>query len=211
MVKTTEKELLILQTAMEVFIEKGQHGARMQEIADRAGINKALLHYYFRSKENLYARIFERLFWDNLNAIISLLDQELTFEQYLRSFIDHYIEFLKRNPRLPLFILRGISEGGPVVQQVMETISQKQDKLAHRYLTIFEAAVESGEIRRQDPLQLIATIIGACLFFFAGEPMFRTVFQLDESFDRERFIEERKQAVFNTIAYGVFPKEKRNE
>jgi len=206
MVKTTDKEMLILQTAMEVFIEKGQHGARMQEIADRAGINKALLHYYFRSKENLYARIFEQLFWNNLKQIISLLNKNLTIEEYLRTFINEYIDFLKTHPRLPLFILRGLSEGGEVIQDIIEKLSHKRETLPVTYVAVIEEAMKKGEIVRQDPLQLLGTIVGACLFFFIAEPMMRAFFQLGETFDRDKFIEERKEAIFTTIAYGIFPK-----
>jgi len=205
MVKTSATEMHILKAAMEVFIEKGRHGARMQEIADRAGINKALLHYYFRSKENLYQRIFEDIFFRNITALISILSKELSIKEYLRTFISEYIETLRRNPRLPMFIMNEFREGGDTVKTVLAKLLDNEQLTPASYISVITRAIEQGEMKPLDPLQLISTLIGSCLFFFVAEPMLHHLFQLDADFDREAFIEERKEAIFNTIAYGVFP------
>ena len=87
MTKPVDKEELILKTAMGLFVERGWHGTKMQEIADRAGINKALLHYYFRSKEKLYKKIFEYLIWNNIGETIKIFREQtdLPFEEYIKS------------------------------------------------------------------------------------------------------------------------------
>ena len=100
--KDVSKEELILQTAMQVFIEKGRHGAKMQEIADRAGINKALLHYYYRSKEKLYTKIFEFLIWHNVADIYNMFDEQLSFNEFLKKFIYSYIDLINKNPKIPI-------------------------------------------------------------------------------------------------------------
>ncbi len=205
MVKTSATELHILKAAMDVFIEKGRHGARMQEIADRAGINKALLHYYFRNKENLYRRIFEDIFFGNISALISILNKELSIKEYLRTFISEYIEMLRRNPRLPMFIISEFREGGETVKAVLAKLVASEEMTLASYISVITRAIRQGEMKPLDPLQLISTIIGSCLFFFVAEPMLHNLFQLDDDFDRETFIEERKEAIFNTIAYGVLP------
>ncbi|MHB2150564.1 TetR/AcrR family transcriptional regulator [Calditrichota bacterium LG25] len=102
MVETiSQKEEQILQIAMQVFVEKGWHGARMQEIADRAGINKAMLHYYFRSKERLYTAVLEKLFLKFVNSIGDSFIPGQTFAETLRIFLDRFHEHLLNNGHLP--------------------------------------------------------------------------------------------------------------
>ena len=197
---------LILQSAMQVFIEKGRHGARMQEIADRAGINKALLHYYYRSKNNLYATVIEETFGKNISQVMKILDKDLPVKEIIRSFIRDYIEILRKNPRLPLFILRELSEGGEIVFSVLHRLIQREDIIPQKALQILQQAIVKEEIVALDPRQLIITIIGSCLFFFISEPLLKVTILREGLTDREQFIEERKEAIFNIIAYGIFPR-----
>ncbi len=206
MVNIPDKEQLILQTAMDVFIEKGRHGAKMQEIADRAGINKALLHYYYRSKEKLYSKIFEFLVWRNIGDLLSLLDSDLSFPEYLRSFIFKYMDLLKKNPKIPLFILKELSEGGDVVQMVLKNLVKSGMFDAAKAVAVIERGMEKGEIVPQDPLQVLATIVGSCLFYFIAEPIFKTLFVDEATFDRDHFIEERKESIYQILSFGLIPR-----
>jgi len=207
MVKPVDKEELILKTAMDVFVEKGWHGTKMQEIADRAGINKALLHYYFRSKEKLYRKIFEYLIWNNIGETIKIFRErtDLPFEGYVKTFISQYISLLNKHPKIPLFLLRELSDGAIRVGSILtELINTGKFDLSPVFTRIAQA-VDSGEIIEIDPRQLMTTIIGACLFFFIAEPLVLTLMG-GEDFDRSKFIEERKQAVFKIVMYGVIPR-----
>ncbi len=206
MIHTSDKEQLILQAAMDVFIEKGRHGAKMQEIADHAGINKALLHYYYRSKEKLYSKIFEFLIWHNMSDLLSLLDSDLSFPEYLRTFIWNYTDLLKENPKIPLFILKELSEGGDTVQTVLKNLVESGKFDTSKALKVIQRGMDQGEIVRMDPLQVVATIVGSCLFYFISEPIFKTLFVDEASFDRERFIQERKESIYQLLSYGLIPR-----
>ena len=107
------KEELILNAASDVFIEKGLSGARTQEIADRAGINKTLLHYYFRTKEKIFARILQQVFSSFLVQIDSAIAEDAPFPVALRTFIDSFVDYLAARPRVPLFIMQELSRAGP--------------------------------------------------------------------------------------------------
>jgi TetR/AcrR family transcriptional regulator len=104
-----------------------------------------------------------------------------------------------------MFIMNEFREGGETVKAVLAKLLTREEMTPASYISVISRAIEQGQLKPLDPLQLIATIIGSCLFFFVAEPMLHNLFQLDDDFDRESFIEERKEAVFNTIAYGVFP------
>ncbi len=204
--KNISKEELILQTAMQQFIEKGRHGAKMQEIADKAGINKALLHYYYRSKEKLYAKIFEFLIWNNVSEVFKLFEEDISFTEFIRKFIYSYTDLLNKNPKIPMFLLRELSEGGNTVKAVLKNLVDSKKFSVEKPLTIINTAMQKGEMVQMDPKQFIATLVGSCLFFFIAEPIFATLFIDESSFNRDAFIEKRKEAIYQTILYGVIPR-----
>ncbi|NTW33144.1 MAG: TetR/AcrR family transcriptional regulator, partial [Bacteroidetes bacterium] len=102
-------EKLILKAAKKVFIDKGFDGARMQEIADLAGINKALLHYYFRSKEKMFDAVFEDVFMQFLPEVTEVMNSEITLFDKIKTFVDVYITALLKNPHIPIFVLHELS------------------------------------------------------------------------------------------------------
>ena len=109
MVKELKTENRIVEAAKAVFIKKGMDGARMQEIANEAGINKALLHYYFRTKDKLFEKVFsiafKEVFTDIYEAIYGITD----FEEFLESFIRNYILFIKQRPFIPSFVIHELN------------------------------------------------------------------------------------------------------
>lgn len=108
--KGTSTEDFILNAAKLVFARKGLAGARMQEIADEAGINKALLHYYFRSKENLFNAVFIDLLGSIQKKFLSILNSEMELFDKIRFFFTGYTEFLLENSFLPGFIINEMNQ-----------------------------------------------------------------------------------------------------
>src|ERR1700761_5241380 len=100
---TTENQ--IFEAALKVFQKKGLAGARMQEIADEAGINKSMLHYYFRSKEQLFAEVFMRSFKRFVGGNYPILNAQNTWEEKIPLIIDNYATVLANNPHLAMFVI----------------------------------------------------------------------------------------------------------
>lgn len=208
------KEERILDAAMDEFTEKGWSGARMQSIADRADINKPLLHYYFRSKENLYKRIMEKILKVIISRIQYLVKEEQSFEVFLKHFIATLIDSAAANPRLPLFLMQELSRRGKTAKEVIKDALQKEQEFVPAQIAQrFQKEMEEGHIRKMALPQLIITIVGACLYYFMAEPILMDFSDLPffgmEKFDRNEFLEERKKAVFTLVYYGI--KEDKNE
>ncbi|MHB2154700.1 TetR/AcrR family transcriptional regulator [Calditrichota bacterium GD2] len=204
----SQKEEQILQVAMQVFVEKGWHGARMQEIADRAGVNKAMLHYYFRNKERLYSAVLEKLFLKFVNSIGDSFIPGQTFAETLRIFLDRFHDHLLNNAHLPLFIARELSEGGKRARQVMEKIID-ENRMHTPYAIINELklAGERGEIMHiEQPVQFLLTLIGSCVYFFLAKPILEPMFP-EIDFNSSEFIEQRKQMIFEQLYYGIKKRE----
>lgn len=203
MVKDSSTEYRIIEAARRVFMRKGMTGARMQEIADEAGINKALLHYYFRSKDKLYNHILTEVMDRISQGIATMFEQEMTVKERLLTFVDVYIDVLKENTYLPLFILNEINHNPDrFALLVREKIT---DKLGI-YIQQMLKEVQEGMIRPIHPLHLILNILGMIIFPFAIHPVLDKVFGEEMKGILESFFEERKVVVKEFIENAITPK-----
>jgi len=184
-----DTEQLILQAARKVFIKKGLDGARMQEIADEAGINKALLHYYFRSKDKLFAMIFQEeigKFFPKMFNIMSSPD--ISFEEKIRIFVDNYITIFLNNPFLPSFIIREINSNPENVHQyfVKSGFNPEIVKLA------ISSLAQQLNLSFEDARHFMINMISLCIFPFAGRPLIEKILFTDDKSEYTKFLEERK-------------------
>ena len=188
--QSTEEK--ILDAAKKVFVQKGMSGARMQDIADQAGINKALLHYYFRNKEKLFEVIFleaaNRLF-PRINEIFSSDDP--LFEK-IEKFCEEYITIIGENPYLPLFVLNEINKDPDYFLQKLWKGKARPDP--QKFLEQIEQATKKGIIKRISPLHLLLNLISMTLFPFVAKPMFQRTLALDELQFRS-IMEQRKKEI----------------
>jgi TetR/AcrR family transcriptional regulator len=197
-------ETRIFEAALEVFARKGRDGARMQQIADRAGINKAMLHYYFRSKERLYAEVFRHVFRRFGEAFLDAveLEAERSFDAALATFVDRYIDFVGSNLDVLRLMVNEFLAGGEVVRAEMCAQLATGSAPPQRLLILLARAIERGEIRPVEPRHLMLTLISACLFPFVAFPMVTTLFPEAEA-DREQFFAERKRHVLDLVRRGI--------
>jgi TetR/AcrR family transcriptional regulator len=109
MKKDLNTEEKILAAARAVFMEKGMDGARMQDIADRAGINKALLHYYFRNKDKLFEMIFQDAMGRFMPRLADVIIADVDFFVKIEKMVSMYMDMLAQNPYLPQFVLNEVN------------------------------------------------------------------------------------------------------
>lgn len=186
--KQTEEK--IFESATEVFVEKGMDGARMQDIANRAGINKALLHYYYRSKDRLFNAVFEKIAGKIFSKFAPVLDENLTLEEKIRFFFKEHISFLQENPRLPSFLLNEINRNPARIKRVIRNIDVEKlwSMLAHQH----QEELARYMITKESIPQLMTTIAAMSVFPFAARGLLEGIFEkLGVDFDA--FLEERKQ------------------
>lgn len=191
-----------MQAAQRVFVRAGFDGARMQDIADEAGINKALLHYYFRSKEKLFALVFDQQMGKFLDMIRTILITDLPIVDKIRQMVDSDINTLSQEPIIPLFIFHEINQNPDLLRQKLS------DKNAGEVFTVFARQVEQeatdGRIRTVDPKQLFANLLSLTVFPFIAKPLFQTFMSLDEP-AFARFIQERRQQVADVLIESLKP------
>lgn len=192
-------EQKILNAAKKVFVTQGMAAARMQDIANEAGINKALLHYYFRNKEQLFAQIFAEARVELFPKINEILRSDLPLFDKIRQFVARYIEVIKSNPYLPLFVLNEMNRNPLTFSQ---TIFQNKTPQLDILLTQLEEAMENGEIKPTNPMHLIINMMSLCIFPFVGKPMIQMLMQInDEQF--LNLMEQRKAIVADFIIQSI--------
>lgn len=202
MTYNSETENRILQSAHDVFLEKGRDGARMQEIADRAGINKALLHYYFRSKDKLFFEVFGRELKFAMSRILQTVNEESDIRDVLQKFIATYIETIGPRKNLVRFLLWESEKIGADFMDRITTIFREQGFDENPIVARIRRAVENGDIRPLDPEQLVISMIAMCLMPFVGPTLFSKIVRNGKALDDE-FIAARKQAVFELVWSGI--------
>jgi len=200
----TETETKIIQAATEVFLKKGKDGARMQEIAQKANINKALLHYYFRSKDKLYETVFRERVFRFLDELFSSVPETDDIETVLREFTANYINLISVHPELVRFILWEIRQGGQYISDALKDIFAKHGFSKFPFLEKVQNAINAGTIRPLDPLHLIISVIGLCVYPFIAQPLLENAIP-GVQITSPAFLQKRKEEIFKLIWEGIQP------
>lgn len=203
--RRADTETRIFQAALRVFARKGKDGARLQEIADEAGIHRSLLHYYFRTKQHLYEAVAERLFTQFL-AAMKTPAKSGSFADTLRAFIEHYVDSVREHPHAAMWMVAENMAGNPLLGELLARAFDTEGSPQRTMLEAIEGAVESGEIRAVDPRQLLLTVVSACVFFFVTLPTVKVMNPLAAE-DFDAFVTQRKEHVFEVIHYGLARRE----
>lgn len=186
-----DTESKIKEAAKRIFIKKGFDGAKVRDIAEEAGVNIALMNYYFRSKEQLFEKIYVEAFVSFFSRIAQLLNEETPFEVKIWQIVDKYTDFLIENPQIPSFVLGEIQKNEGALFKKMNV--GEVLKNAH-FTKQLLAEIEQGNFRKIEPLQLIITMMGSMIFPFVAKPMVQYIGGLDETAFQE-FANERKKII----------------
>jgi AcrR family transcriptional regulator len=195
-------EAKILEAARKVFLQKGFTGARMQEIADEAGINKALLHYYFRSKEKLFDEIFREAFGKLLPSLAGIFQEPISIFEKIEKFTEGYITLVLEHPYIPVFVL---SEMHRNPDEFFET-HMRPDLRSNVQLIgkQFAEAIEKGLIKPIDPRQLMINMMSLCVFPFVARPILQRMLKTNDK-TYHSLLEQRKKEVSQFIIAAIKP------
>ena len=185
----------IFRAATEIFEEKGMTGTRMQDIADRAGINKALLHYYFRSKEKLFAAVFDKLAEKMFTRFAGILEKEMPLDEKIEYFFKEHISFLRKNPKLPLFLLGEADRDPGLLKKYLGNIDFKKIRRATK-------SSGMGKVSDMYFAQMMITIISMSIFPIVARPIFEKILT-GQGIDYEDFLDQRikfsSQVIMNSF------------
>lgn len=192
----------ILEAARQVFVEKGIDGARMQEIADRAGVNKALLHYYYSNKENLYREIIQATFFQFFQTVTHIINSSHPVKEQIRFFIEQHINFVEQNRDFLKLLGFELLRGNESFFESFEQALKKGFQFPDRFISVLLTGMKEGSIRQHDPMQTIISVVSMDVFLFLALPLFKRL--IPEIAENEAaFLEKRKKAIGDLLLFGI--------
>jgi AcrR family transcriptional regulator len=182
----------IKNAARTVFHKKGFSAARTRDIADEAGINLALLNYYFRSKEKLFNIVMLETFQSFFALIFQIFnDPDSSLEEKIEKFASYYIDLIFQEPEIPLFIMTEI-RNNPV--ELMQKIGIVKAVFHSVFVKQFNEAIQSGKIKEQHFLHFMMNLMGLIVFPFIAKPLLKEISGMNED-HFNKIIEERKTLI----------------
>ena len=189
----------ILRAALAEFHDRGVAGARVDRIAAEAGVNKALIYYYYSSKQNLYEEAIRDYLGDVLSAIVFRIDDAEDFESTFRSIAEQYRDLLVSEPQVPRMLLRELADpNSALVPRLARMI--RESGIPGRLQQRLAKAMDAGAIREFDPRQLVTSFITMNLGYYLMAPLLNRVLEID---NYEQFVIERKDSIVDLFLNGV--------
>ena len=202
-------EQTILDAAHAVFIRQGTAGARMQEIAKEAGVNSALLHYYYETKDHLAGAVFRRVAGHLLPSVLQIMGSDAELEEKVARVVQLELDQLSRTPYLPAYLISELAHHperarqfvaaitglapGKGLPDVLETVRQQIDR-----------RVDRGEMHPIEPDQFVVNLMSLCIFPFAARPMIMALLGIDQEGFRT-FIDRRRSDLAPFVVRALRP------
>jgi len=180
----TETEEKIISSAEKLFYQKGKAGTSMQDIADDAGINRTLLNYYFRSKDQLFEAVFRKAMGSFVPDLAVMINAHNAFEEYVPAMVEKIIDTMLENPHIPNFILQELSSNPERMPQIIKEMGVDPEKITEKMGGGIGLS-HSG----MDPRQVIMHLMSLMIFPFAAKPV---VLDILYKGDNEAYVEAMK-------------------
>lgn len=201
--RAADTRATILRAAADLFAESGLSGARTEAIARAARVNKALIYYYFKSKEGLYSVVLEHHFREFSSRALELLAEPISARAKVLRYVSMQFDFISARPHYP-----------PLLQHLMMTRGRQLERLARDYFlplsrrvtSVIKEGVQRGEFRHVDANHMAISLVGVTVHYFASAPIVRALRGI-EPYDA-RQLRRRKKEVLDFIRFGLFRKPK---
>ena len=189
----------ILNAAKEIFERKGMAAARMQEIADEAGINKAMLHYYYKSKQLLFEAVFKSAFSMLAPQLNEIMNADTTIFEKITNFSSNYISFVLKHPYLPNFIIQELNRNPAFVKNL---IAENNFPNISKFKQQVNGKVAEGVIRPIKAEQLFINIMSLNIFPFIGAPLLKGFVNVSDD-TYKQLMEDRKTEIADFIINSI--------
>ncbi len=189
----------ILEAARLEFAELGLAGARVDRIAEHAGVNKAMIYYHFKSKDELYGCVIDEFQQRAMSLIRQDLSASFTFEEFLRAAVERHATLIGNRPDVRSILMRELANPD---RQFLDRMTKNilGSGLPQDVIVRLRNSMETGEFRRFDPRQIMTAFLTLSIGFYFLEPLFATMGPLT---DRDAFIEERKKVIVDLLLNGL--------
>jgi TetR/AcrR family transcriptional regulator len=189
----------ILTAALDEFAELGLAGARVDSIAARAGINKAMIYYHFDSKEDLYDHILAAHLEAGVTDLSQGITDGMTLEDVLRTVARYHAGSIRANDKVNRLFLRELAAGGERIQSILPNLAGKEE-IRSMIVRLVEEGKRSGKYRNVDTRHTIISFVGMSMFYLIMAPMVNQIWGIE---DETEFTEQRIEAIVDLFMHGL--------
>ena len=198
-------EQAILEVAERLFLEKGFAMTSTTEIAKEVGCNQALVHYYFRTKDNLFNVIFEQKFKSFFQAVFEMKTMgNLSFQDKLRHIIESHFDLLRKNPKMPALILNELSRRPDQIDVLREKLHTLPEQLFAELEKDLQVEIKKGNIRDISLMDIIVSMLSLNIALFVIMPIAEKMLQINE-IQKEYMITHRRSENVEFILKSLRP------
>ncbi len=201
--KEKPTEELILDAAMKVFTKKGFAAARTEEIAKEAGINRALLHYYYRDKQTMFNLIFETRFKEFFKGLFVIFEADnISLFEKIRRMVEHEINTLTKHPDLARFIITEVAQQPELLIEYGKKLGVNPRLFIEGFEKQVSKEVSAGIIKPIEGKQLLINIMSLCIYPFVAKPIIQTMMTVEET-TFYQMTEQRKKEISEFIISAI--------
>ncbi len=193
----------ILRAAMLEFAQEGIAGARTDHIARTAGVNKALLYYYFKDKETLYGATLDEVFGGFVARVLPVLDADLTPREKILTYVAAHFDYIATSPIYPHVVMREMMRTGRNASPHLKRIVQNYYRpVQQRLMKIIRQGIAEGDFRPVDAPNFVLSMVALVVFYFGARPVVRAMSGADPLSDAR--VAHRRAAVLDFVSAALF-------
>jgi AcrR family transcriptional regulator len=192
----------ILLVAKELFMQYGYEGVSTTQVAKAVGCNQALVHYYYRTKQNLFKIICQQEIQKMLKILADIPQEDISFEDFIEKIIEAQIGFLKNNPDAPFFIIGELRHNSEVLKMMRELFSEFGKEIVGKIRLFVQMKQSKGELNDVSVEDLLIDIVSLDVMSFVGQVLFTQILEMDSQ-TQEVFLERRKTHIKKLILSNI--------
>lgn len=192
----------ILLVAKELFMQNGYEGVSTTQVAKAVGCNQALVHYYYRTKQNLFKIICQQEIQKMLKILADIPQEDISFEDFIEKIIEAQIGFLKNNPDAPFFIIGELRHNSEVLKMMRELFSEFGKEIVGKIRLFVQMKQSKGELNDVSVEDLLIDIVSLDVMSFVGQVLFTQILEMDSQ-TQEVFLERRKTHIKKLILSSI--------
>lgn len=192
----------ILLVAKELFMQFGYEGVSTTQVAKAVGCNQALVHYYYRTKQNLFKIICQQEIQKMLKILADIPQEDISFENFIENIIEAQIGFLKNNPDAPFFIIGELRHNSEVLKMIKELFSEFGKEIVGKIRMFVQMKQSKGELKDISIEDLLIDIVSLDVMSFVGQILFTQILEMDSQ-TQEAFLERRKTHIKKLILSNI--------
>jgi|AntRauTorcE11897_2_1112592.scaffolds.fasta_scaffold10128_1 AcrR family transcriptional regulator len=194
--KQNPRQQEILEAALQEFTKEGISGARLQAVANNIGVTKAMIHYYFDTKDKLFEEVFKGASETLMTGLMDTLEESMPLFKKIEAFIDRAVDRFSDKPELTGFVVNELNRHPEMTEAIFLDVCKYDASIFDEQI---KEAASDYEIAPVNSLQVTANMLSLCMFPYCGNGFLQSIFRMEDDQNYEAFLEKRREVIKDTV------------